>query len=68
MPVLAKPSEEPISASPVDVEVVLLGPGVSGAYTPESALASAEQIRRAAEEAIRQRSGDPAKKGLHRNG
>lgn len=55
VPSLAKPFQEPIAASPVDGEVVLLGQGVCGSYAPEAVLASVVEMRRAAEEAIRQR-------------
>jgi hypothetical protein len=41
----------------LDGEVVLLGPGVCGSYMPEAILDSIEDMRRAAEEAIRQRDG-----------
>lgn len=52
-----KPFEEPIVAKAVEGEVVLLGPGVCAAFVPEVVLTSLEGIRRAAEEALRQRDG-----------
>ena len=53
--------EKPINAVPIEDEVVLMGEMVSISLTPEAALQSAERIRQAAEEALRQRGfGGPA--------
>jgi hypothetical protein len=46
-----------MDAVPVEGEVVVLGNRAAEALTPEAALESAERLRRAAEEALRQRAG-----------
>ena len=52
-----KAFDEPVQATAVDGEVVLLGPGISGAFTPEAILESLDQLRQAAETALRNRDG-----------
>jgi hypothetical protein len=49
------PIDKPIKAVPVEGEVVLMGDMVSVSMTPQAALESAERIRQAAEQAIRER-------------
>ena len=58
-----KAYEAPIAAQPIEGEVVLVGPGVCAAFQPEAVLASLEDMRRAAEEAIRQRESGPVDQG-----
>jgi hypothetical protein len=48
--------DEPIRAQAFDGEVVLRGPGpVRGAFEPTAILACVDELRAAAEEALRQR-------------
>lgn len=53
--------DQPVTATVVEGSVVIVGPGaISGAFTPEAALAGWEAVKAAAEEAIRGRAGRPA--------